>query len=250
MIDGERFKAHSTKAPYAIGRHKLYPEVLRFEVRPGENGGNEAVADKVELQQVRRSRYSDTKIIQHSWAILIPRGQIFPTYPQMKGEDWFILGQWHATEDAPGLGRIQDDSLSPPIAYDFSGGDFKLITRSDDHELQLTSRYPVKNIRYVYKNFSRDKWVVFSENLKFGWRGGAVMTLRIDGHLVFKTPKVQSIGYNDIFMPHFNFGIYRNGGFSSSSVVLYADHRFSSQRRLKAKSLPSLSLLCNGGRNG
>ena len=248
-IGGERFGIHSTKAPYAVGQHKVYPEILRFEVRPGDNGGHEGGADKVELQQASRKRSSAAGRVRHSWAIMIPSGQNFPSDPRVKGEEWLILGQWHATEDTPELGRAQDDSLSPPIAYDFSGGVFRLITRTDANVLQRASRYPVKNIRYTYQNFPRDKWVYFSESIKFGWNGDAAMTLRMDGRVVSKIRFGQSIGYNDLVMPHFNFGIYRNKGYTEPFVALYANQRFSPKPGIRAGRLPDMSSLCEGRRS-
>lgn len=204
-----RLKNGSASQPYSINRIGDSNRRLRFEVRTGDRASwdfwHGAYVDRSEVYAGdASSRVAYGSKFWWTFSMLVEDGA------PLTG-DWCVIGQLHQSAVHPrGYGA------NPPFAFSWhSNGSqgLSILTRASSLA-QATARYVRPERVYVDDQFPRGVWVKWWLELRFDWRGDALLKVWRDDHLVVnRSGSSFAMGYEWDAGPdngvYCQFGIYR-----------------------------------------
>ncbi|RYG97548.1 MAG: hypothetical protein EON58_09485, partial [Alphaproteobacteria bacterium] len=171
-------------------------EVLRFEVRPGDNWRSaDGSKERSEVSSGEKLDFNKTYVLSYKFMI----------EPGAKStQDNVKIGQLHGTPDAK-----DSTNLGPIFALQLQGEKLRIVTRWDADAV-TTDRVDDHFIYTDKKDMTRGHWYDIKIVFRLDPHGNGLLDVYRDGvQLVHYTGP---LGYNDAVGPYWKEGIYRAAG--------------------------------------
>ncbi|MBB4064729.1 heparin lyase I family protein [Gellertiella hungarica] len=157
IVDGKTMFLQIDRVPWAFT--VVAPNVHRFELRQGDQGGVEASPHRLHRCEIVAMDVpaKGTELWQ-AYSVMLEPGNPFSVNGQC------YINQWHGYDSEVGYGR------APPLSFDYGNNQFRIWSRSDA-SIDPVTLWGTDVLQYSAASPARDVYTNFVINVKFASSG-------------------------------------------------------------------------------